>query len=109
MAPEQSSHPHLELGREEPVTERRPPSGFPRVKPPDDPETHGGLLEGRLRFAREAASEDVGGYDDRRLIKISLNQKISPEDVAKASGHIQIVSQEDGELILAFASEGHLD
>ena len=109
MAPEQSSHPHLELGREEPVTERRPPSGFPRVNPPDDPETHGGLLEGRLRFAREAASEDVGGYDDRRLIKISLNQKISPEDVAKASGHIQIVSQEDGELILAFASEAQLE
>ena len=109
MTPEQRSHPHLELGREQPVTGRRPPSGFPRVKPPDDPEAHGGLLEDRLRIAREAASEDLGGYDDRRLIKISLNQKISPEDVARASGHIQIVSQEDGELVLAFATEAQLE
>ena len=67
------------------------------------------MLASRLRVQRAAPPTDVGGYDDRRLIKISLNQKISPEDVAKASGGVEVVSQDGDDLILAFATEEQLE
>lgn len=102
-------HPHLRIGRELPVTERRPPIGFPRTKAPGDPREHGAMLRDRLRTAREATATDVGGYDERRLIKIRLADKVSPEDVARAAGNIEIVSQEDGRLVLAFATEAQLE
>lgn len=109
MGSERHSHPHLELVREEPVNERRPPGGFPRVESPDDPQAHAERLGRQLQAEREATPTDIGGFDERRLIKISLNQAISPEDVAKASGGIEIVSQEDGTLVLAFATEAQLE
>lgn len=110
MASEDGSHPHLELAREEPVTERRSPSSrYPRAQLPDDPQGHAKLLGRRFRAELETPPTDLGGYDERRLIKISLNQTISPEDVAKASGGIEIVSQEDGTLVLAFATAAQLE
>lgn len=110
MASSGVSHPHLELAREEPVTERRSPSNrYQRVKPPDDPQAYAELLGRRFHAERTAAPTDIGGYDERRLIKISLSQKISPEEVAKASGGIEVVSQEEGTLVLAFATDAQLE
>ena len=43
------------------------------------------------------------------LIKIALSGKMSPEDISKASGGVEIVSQEDDTLILAFATETQLE
>ena len=105
----ENSHPHLELRREEPITERRPRRGFAPVKPPDDPRRHGDNLRTNLRAARAAAEKDLGGYDERRLIKIELKDKVSPEEIERAASGIQIVSQEEGKLILAFAAAGQLD
>lgn len=59
-------------------------------------------------MAREEAASDLGGYDERRLIKIQLSEKVAPEDVVRASGGLEVVSQEDGTLILAFATERQL-
>ena len=109
MADIENSHAHLELRREEPVTERRPRTRFSRTEPPDDPRRHGEILGTRLKAARAAAGEDLGGTDERRLIKIELKEKVSPEEVSKAANGIQIVSQEEGTLILAFATEEQLD
>ena len=106
---ENSRHPHLELSREEPVTERRLRRGFPRRQPPDEPRAHGATLHTRLQAVRDAASAEVGGYDDRCLIKIALTEKVAPEEIAKASGGIEIVSQEEDTLILAFATEAQLE
>ena len=108
MAEIANSHPHLELGREEPVTGRRPPEGFPPAREMDDPRSHGAHLGERLQKAREAAAADLGGYDERRLIKIQLAQKVSPEGIERAAG-VEVVSQEDGTLVLAFATEEQLD
>ena len=47
-----TSHPHLELAREEPVTERRSRRGFPSTGPPDDPRRHAGAPPGRPRCRR---------------------------------------------------------
>ena len=105
----ENSHPHLELAREEPVTERRPRRGFPSTGPPDDPRRHATELRERLQAARAAAAtEDVGGYDERRLIKITLVDKVQPEDIARAAGNVQVVSQEEDTLLLAFASDEQL-
>ena len=109
MADLENSHPHLELGREEPVTQRRPRRGFASTEPPENPRRHGEILGDGLRAARAAAEEDLGGYDERRLIKIELKEKVSPEEVAKVASGIQVVSQEEGKLILAFVAEEQLD
>lgn len=109
MAAPEDTHPHLELAREEPVTGRRSRRGFSPVAPPDDPRRHGAVLRERLRTARAAAASDFGGYDERRLIKIELSEKVAPEDIARASGNLEVVSQEDGKLVLAFAGEEQLD
>ena len=63
----------------------------------------------RLRATRQAVVEEVGGYDDRRLIQIRLAEKVSPEDVARAAAGVEVVSQEHDTLVLAFASDGQLD
>ena len=103
----EDSRPHLELRREEPVVERRPRRGFSGGSPPDDPRRHGAMLGERLQAARQNAETDVGGYDERRLIKITLTDKIQPEQVAQASAGVDIVSQEEDTLLLAFATPGH--
>ena len=109
MADSENSHPHLELRREEPVTQRRHRRGFASTEPPENPRRHGKILGVGLQAARAAAEEDLGGYDERRLIKIELKEKVLPEEVAKVASGIQIVSQEEGTLILAFATEKQLD
>ena len=67
------------------------------------------MLGARLRAARAGTEADLGGYDERRLIKIELREKVSPEEVARAASGIQIVSQEEGTLILGFAADEQLD
>ena len=109
MADPDLTHPHLEIVREEPVTERRSRPAPVSRKPPDDPRNHGAELRNRLRAARNAVADDLGGYDERRLIKIELAEKVSPEDTARASGDLEIVSQEEGTLVLAFATEVELE
>lgn len=105
----EDSRPHLELRREAPVVERRTRRGFSGGSPPDDPRQHGAMLGERLQAAREMAETDIGGYDARRLIKITLTDKIQPEQVAQASAGVDIVSQEEDTLLLAFATEQQLE
>ncbi len=109
MPEDGESHPHLRLSREDPVTQRRSRPSPSRIPTPDDPQRHGAVLGGRLQAAREAAATDLGGFDDRRLIKLQLSHKVSPEDIARASSGIEVVSQEEGTLVLAFATNTQLD
>ncbi len=67
------------------------------------------MLGERLQAAREMAETDIGGYDARRLIKITLTSKIQPEQIAQASADVEIVSQEEDTLLLAFATEQQLE
>ena len=99
-----ANHPHLELDREVPTPRRRPHGGGTRFQAPDDTRKHGNRLRGSLRAASEAAAKDIGGYDDRLLIKIELYEKALPEDIARAASDIEFVSQENDKLVLAFAS-----
>ena len=66
------AYEHLRLEREAPSTERHP-RRHPGIRPPADPRAHGAALAGRLDQARQRAmAEDVGGFDDRKLLKIRL-------------------------------------
>ena len=67
------------------------------------------MLGERLQAARQGAETDVGGYDERRPIKITLTDKIQSEQVAQASAGVEIVSQEEDTLLLAFATEQQLE
>ena len=105
-----STHPHLPLRREEPIPRRRPAGGRrPRTQPPDDPSAHGGILRERLQVAREAAGQTLAGFDDRLLIKIVMSENVPPESISSASDGVEIVSQEEGNLVLAFATEQQLE
>jgi len=108
MAESEESHPHLQLLREEPVTELRPRQGFGPTTS-RDPRSHGATLSSQLSAALQGAADDLGGYDDRCLIKLQLAGKVLPEDISKAVSGIEVVSQEEGTLILAFADETQLD
>ena len=58
---------------------------------------------------RLALREEVPGYDDRRLIKITLTEKVQADEVANAAKGIEVVSQEEDTLVLAFATDAQLD
>jgi hypothetical protein len=53
-------------------------------------------------------AEDLGGFDDRRLIKLELATPLDPDSFRAISREIEIVSQEDRLVVLAFATEAAL-
>lgn len=105
----ENTHPHLELRREEPVPRRRPGGGGGNTEAPEDPAGHGARLSGRLQTARQNVVEDINGYDERRLIKITLSEKASPEQISSAAVGVEIISQEEDTLVLAFATDEELE
>jgi hypothetical protein len=53
-------------------------------------------------------AQDLGGFDDRRLIKLELSTPLDPAEFQKISREIEIVSQEDKTVVLAFATDAAL-
>lgn len=99
------SYPHLQLIREQPVNPRRPRRAHIRVLEPDDVRTFAAQLRQSLQAAQEQAAQDLGGFDARRLIKLELSTPLDPAEFQRISREIEIVSQEDGMVVLAFATE----
>ncbi len=102
------TYPHLPLLREEPVNPRRTHPAPIRVPEPRDWHAFGSALRQRLQSARERAAAELGGFDDRRLIKLELGTPLDPAEFRKISHEIEIVSQEDKTVVLAFATEAAL-
>ncbi|MDY6848549.1 MAG: serine protease, partial [Thermodesulfobacteriota bacterium] len=103
----EETFPHLALQREAPVKEKRPGTYVP-PKGPTDVRGHGrGLLQ-KLTLAKEQASGDVGGFDDRKLFRFSVQKGFNPEDLRKISPEIEFVSQEDETVVIGFASNAAL-
>lgn len=98
---------HLQLNREEPITEKRPRRGrgFPA---PSDPSAHGRNLGVRLVAAKAEAEEDVGGYDERRLFRFTVQKGFDPDTLRRISNEIEVVSQEGSDVVVAFVSENAL-
>lgn len=98
------SYPHIKIDREAPLTQKRARQGFSKP-PPQDPSAHGKSLLNTFHHAVEQARHDiVGGFDERLLIKIHVEQGFKPEDIEKIPG-VEVVSQEDENILLTFASE----
>ena len=96
--------PHLTLQREKPVTNKRSGSYVP-PPPPGDVRGHGlGLLRD-LADAKQQVETDLGGFDDRKLIKFSVDKGFNPDDLWKISRAIEFVSQEEETVVIGFASD----
>ena len=98
------AYEHLRLEKESPITDRhrRPGFGSP---PPADPRGHGIALLRNFRAMREeVANADLGGFDDRKLLKIRLRDgERQLPDFNQIDG-LEVVSQEGHEVVLAFAT-----
>lgn len=104
----EESFPHLPLNREEPVTEKRP-GGRPYFVPPPDPPAHGRRLQECLESAIKQTDEDIGGFDDRRLFRFTVNKGFDPDTLRHVSPEIEFVSQEGDEIVVAFVSAAALE
>jgi hypothetical protein len=65
----------------------------------------GSMLRQSLATARDRAREDIGGFDERRLMKIKLDRRLDPDALRSLSRDIEIVSQEDDTAVLIFVTE----
>lgn len=95
---------HLRIQREVPITERhRRRDARPRFRP-GDPRQFGRELAERLEAAKAGLAQDLNGYDNRKLLKIVLRPGEPVPDFSAIPG-IDVVSQEDRTVVLAFASD----
>jgi hypothetical protein len=99
--------PHLALQRETPVTAKRPGQP-PRFNIPDDARGHSLRLLEDLTSSREQCEGDEGGFDDRKLIKFTVDKGFNPDDIQKISPTIEFVSQEQETVVIGFASDAAL-
>jgi hypothetical protein len=99
----EETFPHLSIQREAPVHEKRSGSS-PRTNIPDDVPSHGRGLLGKLAKATVEASEDVGGFDERKLFRFTVQKGFNPDDLRKISTEIEVVSQEDETVVIGFAT-----
>lgn len=101
------TYPHLILQREGPTPEKRPRRGFAGPVPAD-PAAHGRELQERLEEAVMQTATDVGGFDNRLLFKFEVQKGFDPDELRKVSNEIEIVSQEDAQVVVAFVSAAAL-
>jgi len=100
---------HLRLEREAPINPRHP-RRFRGGFKPDDPRAFGAALGQKLQAAKtrltDPAQADIGGFDERKLLKLQLRQgeRLPPESF-EAIRDVEIVSQEEEGVVLAFATE----
>jgi hypothetical protein len=62
-------------------------------------------LRQSLRDARDEAAQALGGFDERRLVKLELSVRLDPAELQRISRDIEIVSQENETVVLAFATD----
>lgn len=103
------AYEHLRLEKESPVTDRHRRRGF-GAPAPADPRGHGNALLRSFRRIREVEiNEDLGGFDDRKLLKIRLREGERQLPEFEAIPGLEIVSQEGHEVVLAFATAAALN
>jgi Subtilase family len=104
------AYEHLRLEKETPTTDRHRRQNKKPPFRPNDPRAFGNALLLGLRAVREiAVNEDVGGFDDRKLLKIRLREGERQLPQFEAIAGLEIVSQEGHEVVLAFATAAALN
>lgn len=103
------AYEHLHLEREAPLTERHPRQ-YRGSTPPANPREYGFNLRNKFDRARQIITEgDIGGFDERKLLKIKLHKGDKSVPAFHNIPGIEVVSQEDEAIILAFATEAGLN
>ncbi len=99
---------HLPFSREATLTERhRRQDRRPRFRPAD-PRAFGRQLGEELESAKQRArAEDLAGFDERLLLKVELREGELLPDLNAIPG-IELVSQEDKTVVLAFLDSAGL-
>ena len=95
------AYPHLPIVREEPVNSKRAKKGR-STAPPEDLQEHGQRVLGKLQQTLSAPVTEVGGFDDRQLLRIEVNKGFQPDSLATIPG-VEVISQEDEKVVLTFA------
>ena len=52
------------------------------------------MLLDKLANAKKQANEDLGGFDNRKTLKFTVQKGFNPDDLRKISTGIEFVSQE---------------
>lgn len=100
--------PHLSLQREAPVKEKRS-ARPPITQAPTDIPSHGlGLLK-KLASATEEVADDIGGFDDRKLFRFTVQKGFNPDSLRKIAAGIDFISQEDETVVIGFATNAALE
>lgn len=104
------AYEHLRLEKETPTTDRHRRQNKKPAFQPEDPRAFGSALLRGFRALREVAvNEDLGGFDNRKLLKIRLREGERQLPEFEAIAGLEIVSQEGHEVVLAFATAAALD
>ena len=98
------AYEHLRLEKEAPLTERHRRRGFGTAAPAD-PRAHGSTLLRSFGEARQQLQQDIGGFDGRKLLKIRLRPGERQLPDLELIPGLEVVSQEENTVVLAFASE----
>lgn len=100
------AYEHLHISREAPQPERHRKKGFPSVLKPVDPKKFGSSLLARFSKFRSGVSKTQEfGFDSRKLLKIKLSDAVGALPEFERIEGIEIISQEDKTVVLAFASD----
>lgn len=102
------AYEHLRLEREVPITSRHP-RRFGGGNKPENPCAYGAALGQKLQAAKSRITDpvqaDIGGFDDRKLLKIRLHPGDKSVPAFDVIPGVEIVSQEDESIVLAFATD----
>lgn len=103
------SYEHLRLTREAPLTQRHPRK-YRASPPPQDVRLHGAVLAQNLLAVRQSSpTEEIGGFDDRKLLKIKLREGEKGVPNFQQIPGIEFVSQEAESIVFTLASEQGLN
>ena len=95
---------HLRLARETQTNERYRRRDPRRSYRPNDPRSFASQLGDNLSQAALKLDDDIGGFDDRYLLKIQIRSGERLPDLESIPG-IKVVSHEERTILLAFATE----
>jgi len=98
------SYEHLKFSREASLTERHKRRGFAPGLKPENLRDFGAGLHRTFQTARQAAADELSGYDNRILLKVQLREGAAAPDLSLIPG-VELVSQEDKSVVLAFADQ----
>lgn len=98
---------HLRFQRVTPVNSRRTRRGWPRIDAPEDPVNHARSISSQVEQTEQLARQQERGFDPRLLLKIEAIG-VQPEDLESIGG-LQVISQEDKNMLVLFATEEGLN